>query len=209
MRGRDDEGARADEVADVAEDAGALGRVVDDAAPVLQVLGVAEEDGAGDLCADRRGDVADRGGGEGGPLAVCVCVPSALSPYSYLEKKDGGQNAEGQVQEEGIGAELGDLPVAAGDDLGAGALAVGELEEALHLANGGAARAIGQRVVAEGSGVGAADALDPDAGAAVLTLEGRGDGGSQRALVLSARERVLGPSCALPTRLPLSVEPRA
>lgn len=38
MRGGDDEGARADEVARVAEDLDVLGGVVGDAAPVLQVL---------------------------------------------------------------------------------------------------------------------------------------------------------------------------
>lgn len=69
----DDKGAGADEVADVAEDLGAVGRVVGDAAAVLEVLGVAEEDDAADLLLRRRPrQLRDGVGHDRRPLAVAA-----------------------------------------------------------------------------------------------------------------------------------------
>jgi len=83
---------------------------------------------------------------------------------------------------DGGGSESGALAVAAGDDLGAGALAVGELEEVGHLGDGGAAGALGEGVVTERRGVPAADALDPDVGPAERGLEVVADVGAEGAL---------------------------
>lgn len=70
MGSSNNEGASADEIADVAENLGSLSWVVGDAASVLEVLGVSEKDGAGDLVADIGWEVFDGGCGESSTLTV-------------------------------------------------------------------------------------------------------------------------------------------
>src|SRR5688572_18933629 len=70
MRSSNNERASADEIADVAENLGSLSWVVGNAASVLEVLGVAEKDGAGDLVADVGWEVFDGGCGESSTLTV-------------------------------------------------------------------------------------------------------------------------------------------
>lgn len=64
----------------------------------------------------------------------------------------------------------GTIPVSASNDLGIGALGVGQVKKANHLGNGGATCAVGEEVVAKAGGIGAADALHPDAVAPKLPL---------------------------------------
>lgn len=70
MDGVDEQGARADDVADVANDEGLVGGEVEDAPAVLQGLGVAKGDDAGDFGFDGVGEGLDGAVGEGGALAV-------------------------------------------------------------------------------------------------------------------------------------------
>lgn len=74
----DDQGACADQVSECAKDLGAVGRIVDNLAVVLLVLGVAEEHDALDLLADSSAAVADCSSSEGGTLAVNDEVLSAI-----------------------------------------------------------------------------------------------------------------------------------
>lgn len=73
MGSSNNERASADEIADVAEDLGSLSWVVGNAASVLEVLGVAEKDGAGDFVADVGWEIFDGGSCKSGTLAVASC----------------------------------------------------------------------------------------------------------------------------------------
>ena len=70
MGSSNNERACADEIADVTENLGSLSWVVRDAASVLEVLGISEKDGAGDLVADVGWEVLDSGCGESSTLTV-------------------------------------------------------------------------------------------------------------------------------------------
>ena len=70
MRGKDDQRAGADGIAVVAEDRCLVGGETGDALAVLLVLGVAEEDGAGDLVLDGGAGLGEGVSNDGGTLAV-------------------------------------------------------------------------------------------------------------------------------------------
>ena len=71
MRSRDDQGAITDQITDGAEHEGLGGRVVGDAAAVLEVAREAEEDDAFDLRLDGRGEGLDRSVHDCCALTVC------------------------------------------------------------------------------------------------------------------------------------------
>lgn len=74
MSRSDSKSTSADKIASVAEDLEPVRWVVGDGAAVLEVLSVAEENGADDLVADGGGSITDGGGGESCSLTVKALV---------------------------------------------------------------------------------------------------------------------------------------